>query len=136
MLGFVYTLQAYNYQRQGNLIALVDPSLGSDYTHNEALKVLDLAMECVNPTPKLRPSMSKVVKVLEGIVKDVEAKWKTKTSSTGNTSLGDDSSMANPHFAFSHSTQSAGSTSQEGASDIIICPSTSKEIDDSSNSDD
>ncbi|XP_071912898.1 probable LRR receptor-like serine/threonine-protein kinase At1g53420 [Coffea arabica] len=133
----IYLLDiAYDYQHQGNLIALVDSSLGSDYTHNEALKVLDLAMECVNPTPKLRPSMSKVVKVLEGIVKDVEAKWKTKTSSTGKTSLGDDSSMANPDFAFSHSTQSAGSTSQEGASDIIICPSTSKEIDDSSNSDD
>ncbi|XP_027161375.1 probable LRR receptor-like serine/threonine-protein kinase At1g53430 [Coffea eugenioides] len=130
----IYLLDiAYDYQQQGNLIALVDPSLGSDYTHKEALNLLDLAMKCVNPSPKLRPSMSEVVKILEGIVKVVQAKWKSKTSSIGNPSVGDDSPVAN---LFSGSTQSAGSTSQEGASDTIICPSTSKEIDDSSDLDD
>ncbi|XP_071930607.1 probable LRR receptor-like serine/threonine-protein kinase At1g53430 isoform X2 [Coffea arabica] len=130
----IYLLDiAYDYQQQGNLIALVDPSLGSDYTHKEALNLLDLAMKCVNPSPKLRPPMSEVVKILEGIVKDVQAKWKSKTSSIGKPSSGDDSQVPS---LFSRSTQSAGSTSQEGASDTIICPSTSKEIDDSSDLDD
>ena len=77
--------------------------------------------------------MSEVVKILEGIVKDVQAKWKSKTSSIGKPSSGDDSQVPS---LFSRSTQSAGSTSQEGASDTIICPSTSKEIDDSSDLDD
>lgn len=123
---------AYIAQQEGHLISLVDPSISSQVTYNEAIKLLNLAMECVSPAPKLRPSMSEVLKVLEGIVKVVEAKWKPKTASTGNPSSVDDSPAANPHFAFSHSAQSAGSTSQEGTSDATIRSSSSKEIDDSS----
>lgn len=51
---------------QGNLLELVDPTLGSDYSKKQALRMLNLALLCANPSPTLRPSMSSVVKMLEG----------------------------------------------------------------------
>ncbi|XP_011002771.1 PREDICTED: probable LRR receptor-like serine/threonine-protein kinase At1g53430 [Populus euphratica] len=64
---FVYLLDwAYVLQEQGNLLELVDPSLGSSYSKIEALRILNLALLCTNPSPTLRPSMSSAVKMLEG----------------------------------------------------------------------
>ncbi|KAG6790373.1 hypothetical protein POTOM_006526 [Populus tomentosa] len=64
---FVYLLDwAYVLQEQGNLLELVDPSLGSNYSKIEALRMLDLALLCTNPSPTLRPSMSSAVKMVEG----------------------------------------------------------------------
>ncbi|KAI5605302.1 hypothetical protein BDE02_01G341400 [Populus trichocarpa] len=64
---FVYLLDwAYVLQEQGNLLELVDPSLGSNYSKTEALRMLNLALLCTNPSPTLRPSMSSAVKMLEG----------------------------------------------------------------------
>ncbi|KAI3457607.1 hypothetical protein Pfo_014270 [Paulownia fortunei] len=64
---FVYLLDwAYVQQEQGNLLELVDPSLGSDYSEEEAMRMLNLALLCANPSPTLRPSMSSVVNMLEG----------------------------------------------------------------------
>ncbi|XVE63324.1 hypothetical protein DITRI_Ditri07aG0010900 [Diplodiscus trichospermus] len=64
---FVYLLDwAYVQQEQGNLLELVDPSLGSKYSKEEALRMLNLALLCTNPSPTLRPSMSSVVSMMEG----------------------------------------------------------------------
>ncbi|KAK6134968.1 hypothetical protein DH2020_031287 [Rehmannia glutinosa] len=64
---FVYLLDwAYVQQEQGNLLDLVDPSLGSNYSKEEALRMLNLSLLCANPSPTLRPSMSSVVSMLEG----------------------------------------------------------------------
>ncbi|PIN06304.1 Serine/threonine protein kinase [Handroanthus impetiginosus] len=64
---FVYLLDwAYVLQEQGNLLELVDPILGSNYSEEEALRMLNLALLCANPSPTLRPSMSSVVSMLEG----------------------------------------------------------------------
>ncbi|KAH6837289.1 Leucine-rich repeat transmembrane protein kinase [Perilla frutescens var. hirtella] len=64
---FVYLLDwAYVQQEQGNLLDLVDPSLGTDYSKEEALRMLNLALLCANPSPTLRPSMSSVVSMLDG----------------------------------------------------------------------
>ncbi|KAH1218297.1 putative LRR receptor-like serine/threonine-protein kinase [Glycine max] len=64
---FVYLLDwAYVLQEQGNLLELVDPSLGSKYSSEEAMRMLQLALLCTNPSPTLRPSMSSVVSMLEG----------------------------------------------------------------------
>ncbi|KAJ4843181.1 hypothetical protein Tsubulata_016362 [Turnera subulata] len=64
---FVYLLDwAYVLQEQGNLLELVDPSLGSSYSRTEAMKMLNLALLCTNPSPTLRPAMSSVVSMLEG----------------------------------------------------------------------
>ncbi|KAK8603156.1 hypothetical protein V6N13_085349 [Hibiscus sabdariffa] len=66
---FVFLLDwAYVQQEQGNLLELVDPSLGSKFSKQEALRMLNLALLCTNPSPTLRPSMSSVVSMIEGKV--------------------------------------------------------------------
>ncbi|KAG6505896.1 hypothetical protein ZIOFF_031206 [Zingiber officinale] len=56
---------AYVLLEQGNLLELVDPALGSEYSKEEALQMLNLALACTNPTPTRRPTMSNVVSILE-----------------------------------------------------------------------
>ncbi|XP_042479270.1 probable LRR receptor-like serine/threonine-protein kinase At1g53440 isoform X2 [Macadamia integrifolia] len=64
---FIYLLDwAYVLQEQGNLLELVDPILGSNYSKEEALRMLNLALLCANPSPSLRPAMSAAVGMLEG----------------------------------------------------------------------
>ncbi|XP_028755433.1 probable LRR receptor-like serine/threonine-protein kinase At1g53430 [Neltuma alba] len=64
---FVYLLDwAYVLQEQGNLLELVDPCLGSSYSSQEVMRMLELALLCTNPSPTLRPSMASVVCMLEG----------------------------------------------------------------------
>ncbi|XP_077226672.1 putative LRR receptor-like serine/threonine-protein kinase At1g53440 [Tasmannia lanceolata] len=64
---FVYLLDwAYVLQEQGDLLELVDSSLGSNYSEEEALRMLNLALLCTNPSPSLRPAMSATVRMLEG----------------------------------------------------------------------
>lgn len=53
-------------QEQGNLLELVDPSLGSNYSKKEAMTMLNLALICTNQSHALRPTMSAVVSMLEG----------------------------------------------------------------------
>lgn len=53
-------------QEQGNLLELLDPELGSDYSKEEALRLLDIALLCTNPSPSLRPSMSSVTSMIDG----------------------------------------------------------------------
>ncbi|KAG9448167.1 hypothetical protein H6P81_014295 [Aristolochia fimbriata] len=66
---FVYLLDwAYVLQEKGDLLELVDPSLGSNYKKEEAQRMLNLALLCTNPSPTLRPNMSTVVSMLEGQV--------------------------------------------------------------------
>ncbi|GMP74121.1 hypothetical protein CsSME_00031636 [Camellia sinensis var. sinensis] len=105
----VYLLDlAYVLQQKGNLVELVDPSLGSDYSSEQANTILELAMLCTNPSPSLRPSMSEVVKTLEGKSKIVGASFSTPYSM-------DDTAMAEEMAGFSQSAE-FGSTSQEGTS--------------------
>lgn len=58
--------QAYVLQEQGNLLELVDPSLGSNFSKKEAMTMLNIALLCTNPSPTLRPTMSSAVSMLEG----------------------------------------------------------------------
>ncbi|GER29104.1 receptor-like protein kinase [Striga asiatica] len=64
---FVYLLDwAYVLQERGSLLELVDPELGSAYSSEEAMVVLNVALLCTNAAPTLRPIMSQVVSMLEG----------------------------------------------------------------------
>nr|POF18957.1 putative lrr receptor-like serine/threonine-protein kinase [Quercus suber] len=64
---FVYLLDwAYVLQERGSLLELVDPGLGSEYTTEEAMVMLNVALLCTNASPTLRPTMSQVVSMLEG----------------------------------------------------------------------
>ncbi|EXB36797.1 putative LRR receptor-like serine/threonine-protein kinase [Morus notabilis] len=53
-------------QQKGNLMELVDPNLGSDFNKEEAVRMIKVAILCINPSPALRPTMSTVVSVLKG----------------------------------------------------------------------
>ncbi|RWR86452.1 putative LRR receptor-like serine/threonine-protein kinase isoform X1 [Cinnamomum micranthum f. kanehirae] len=64
---FVYLLDwAYVLQERGNLLELVDPNLGSEFSVEEATLMLSVALLCTNASPTLRPTMSSVVSMLEG----------------------------------------------------------------------
>ncbi|KAI3958164.1 hypothetical protein MKW98_020806, partial [Papaver atlanticum] len=52
-------------QKKRNLISLLDQDL-TNIPRNEAAMVLDLAMLCTTHSPKARPNISDVVKILEG----------------------------------------------------------------------
>lgn len=58
--------QAYVLQERGNLLELVDPALGSEYSSQEAMILLNVGLLCTNAAPTLRPTMSQVVSMLEG----------------------------------------------------------------------
>ena len=58
--------QAYVLQERGNLLELVDPALGSEYSSEEAMVLLNVALMCTNAAPTLRPTMSQAVSMLEG----------------------------------------------------------------------
>ncbi|GAV75551.1 LRR_1 domain-containing protein/Pkinase_Tyr domain-containing protein/Malectin domain-containing protein/LRR_8 domain-containing protein [Cephalotus follicularis] len=64
---FVYLLDwAYVLQERGSLLELVDPEMGSDYSSEEAMVMLNVALMCTNASPTLRPTMSQVVSMLDG----------------------------------------------------------------------
>ncbi|KAK1567701.1 hypothetical protein Q3G72_015409 [Acer saccharum] len=71
---FVYLLDwAYVLQERGSLLDLVDPNLGAEYSSEEAMVMLNVALLCTNASPTLRPTMSQVVSMLEGrtVVQDL-----------------------------------------------------------------
>ncbi|XP_060668679.1 probable LRR receptor-like serine/threonine-protein kinase At1g07650 isoform X2 [Ziziphus jujuba] len=53
-------------QQEGNLVELLDPKLGSEFYKEEVLRVIKVALLCVNSSAALRPMMSEVVNMLEG----------------------------------------------------------------------
>ncbi|KAM0825263.1 hypothetical protein ACQ4PT_069676 [Festuca glaucescens] len=64
---FVYLLDwACVLHERGTLLELVDPDLGSNYSTEEALLMLNVALLCTNAAPTLRPKISSVVSLLEG----------------------------------------------------------------------
>ena len=58
--------QARLLKEKGNLMELVDQRLGSDFNEEEVMVMIKVALLCTNATPKLRPSMSSVLSMLEG----------------------------------------------------------------------
>ena len=45
---------------------LVDPKLGSNFSKEEAVRMVKVALLCTNPSPTLRPTMSAVESILGG----------------------------------------------------------------------
>ncbi|KAK3005978.1 hypothetical protein RJ639_017048 [Escallonia herrerae] len=64
---FVYLLDwAYVLLERGSLLELVDPDLGSEYSSEEAMVMLNVSLMCTNASPTLRPTMSQAINMLEG----------------------------------------------------------------------
>lgn len=59
-------LQTWNLYERGELVLLVDTSLNGDFDAEVACKYLKIGLLCTQDSPKLRPSMSTVVKMLTG----------------------------------------------------------------------
>ncbi|KAL5738204.1 hypothetical protein ACOSP7_030965 [Xanthoceras sorbifolium] len=74
-LGKQYLLErAWQLYERGDLVRLVDTSLNEDYNVEEAHRYLKIALLCTQDMPKLRPSMSTVVKMLTGEIDITEEK--------------------------------------------------------------
>ncbi|XP_023551950.1 cold-responsive protein kinase 1 [Cucurbita pepo subsp. pepo] len=66
-MGEQYLLErTWNHYERGELILLVDVSLNGDFDAEEACRYLKIGLLCTQDSPKLRPSMSTVVKMLTG----------------------------------------------------------------------
>lgn len=57
---------AERLKQQGRLLEIIDQRLGSDYSQEEALRMLNVALLCTNTLPTQRPRMSSVVNMLCG----------------------------------------------------------------------
>ncbi|KAI7731220.1 hypothetical protein M8C21_002676, partial [Ambrosia artemisiifolia] len=67
-------------KQKGSLMDLVDPRLGSDFNKEEALRMIQIALLCVNKYPAHRPTMSEVVNMLEGHIEIKEQNINLTTS--------------------------------------------------------
>ncbi|KAM0048734.1 putative protein kinase RLK-Pelle-DLSV family [Helianthus debilis subsp. tardiflorus] len=56
-------------KQNGCLMDLVDSRLGSDFNKEEALRMIQIALLCINKYPAHRPTMSEVTNMLEGRIK-------------------------------------------------------------------
>jgi serine/threonine protein kinase len=65
------------------LRAWMDPLLGDSAPLDSALKTAELAKDCVNPEPELRPEMSKVALTLSKILMNSQAREKSLLAARG-----------------------------------------------------
>ncbi|KAI4323156.1 hypothetical protein L6164_022785 [Bauhinia variegata] len=63
--------RTWNLYEQRELVGLVDTALDGQFDVEQACKILKIGLLCTQDVPKLRPSMSTVVKMLSGEI-DVE----------------------------------------------------------------
>ncbi|XP_076948607.1 putative LRR receptor-like serine/threonine-protein kinase At1g07650 [Bidens hawaiensis] len=59
-------------KQKGSLMELVDQELCSNFNKKEALRMIEIALLCINKSPALRPTMSEVVNMLEGHIEITE----------------------------------------------------------------
>ena len=62
----VLLLQAWDLYERNELVALVDTELNGDFDAEEACRFIKIGLLCTQDNPKLRPSMSTVVRLLTG----------------------------------------------------------------------
>ncbi|KAI4323059.1 hypothetical protein L6164_022695 [Bauhinia variegata] len=56
---------AKELKEEDDLLKLIDERLDSDFNEEEAIVMINVALLCTNPSQKLRPTMSSVVRMLE-----------------------------------------------------------------------
>lgn len=66
--------QTWEHYKQKKLVELVDISLNKELCAEEACKYLKIALLCIQIDPKLRPTMSSVIKMLTGEIDIDESK--------------------------------------------------------------
>ena len=63
---WIILLQTWGLYERRELVGLVDPALNGDFDAEQACNFLKIGLLCTQDSPKLRPSMSTVVKMLTG----------------------------------------------------------------------
>jgi len=61
-----WLFQVLYLQRNGDIMEMVDPRLGSEFNKKEVVRMINVALLCTNQSPAHRPTMSTVVSMLEG----------------------------------------------------------------------
>uniref|UniRef100_A0A6N2K1R8 non-specific serine/threonine protein kinase n=1 Tax=Salix viminalis TaxID=40686 RepID=A0A6N2K1R8_SALVM len=84
--------------QQGRFLNLVDKKLGSRFDNKQALTLLHLAMECINQSPTLRPSMSEGERKLKDLNIIEMAKGPNEAWKTNFTAIVDDNNPLEIHF--------------------------------------
>lgn len=122
-------MQAWELYESGELLSLVDTSLNGDFNEEEAFRYLKIALLCTQDMPKLRPSMSTVVRLLSGeqdvketeisrpgLLSDFTAQRNYKGQSSGGTGTGssdasnnNDSSSSSRNITTSYATMTFSS---------------------------
>lgn len=59
-------MKALDLKEKGDLMELVDEKLESEYNEEEVMVMINVALQCANAVPSVRPLMSSVVSILEG----------------------------------------------------------------------
>ena len=59
-------MQVKKLQREGQLDSIVDGNLNHNYDSEELEMIIQIALLCTQASPEGRPSMSEVVRMLEG----------------------------------------------------------------------
>lgn len=70
----MFLLQTWEHYKQKKLVELIDISLNKELCVEEACKYLKIALLCIQIDPKLRPTMSSVIKMLTGEIDIDESK--------------------------------------------------------------
>ncbi|KDP32521.1 hypothetical protein JCGZ_14724 [Jatropha curcas] len=124
--------RVWELHEKGELATLIDPSLHGDYDTEEACKYMKIGLLCTQDIPKLRPTMSTVVKMLTGEIdvndykiskpgllaefiafrgsdKRKKANVSSTTGSAGSTKPGDDNLSSSSGMATSYATMTFNS---------------------------
>jgi serine/threonine protein kinase len=65
----VYLLDwTWHLYEENRLLDLMDTSMLSSYSEQEVLRIIHVALFCTQSTPSQRPSMSRVVSMLSGVI--------------------------------------------------------------------
>ena len=59
-------MQTWGLYERGEVLSIVDASLGDDFDAEEACRFIKIALVCTQDAPRLRPSMPAVVRMLRG----------------------------------------------------------------------
>lgn len=106
-------LQTWDLYEKGELVELVDITIGKDVNIDEACRFLKIGLLCTQDLTKLRPLMSNVVKMLTGQI-DIDGKIISKPGllsqfsgiTTKNTSSTSSTTSLSANMSMSYATMS------------------------------
>ncbi|CAL0333682.1 unnamed protein product [Lupinus luteus] len=111
--------KTWELYEQGELIRLVDISLNGFFDAEEACRILKIALLCTQDNPKLRPSMSSVVKMLNKEIDISEIKITKPGLISDIMDLKVKEQKSNNHSASSSASESQGNTMSYAASSAV-----------------